>query len=778
MYNADINSVIISGLRCLSNEQSLQQCRYDDHINCASFKDIEIDCRFPIYQKSLYKVVDDTKLAAPPQIMRTSTPSADFESFEGIVEKKTGMTYRRVCGGSEFTAQEARLFCEALGFSGALASIKHSSEYRQLGVSPKLETRVKIMCRGHEKFIGSCRSVLTKSCLDDAALSCENIDPAQIRLSDEVEGLVEIYHKNEWGTICDVNFTVVEAKVICKTLGFNPEFSKVGYKKNVPGKPRNIWLSGVKCNGPERAIEQCEHNIWGDAGGCEHDNDVFIHCTGNGQWSVWSEFTNCSKMCGMGERTRFRICNNVPPSSREATCEGKGNETERCNTQRCPNPIDGQWSEWNITSQCSVTCGGGTLVRERKCNNPTAMYGGLACEGASLDNYKCNSNPCPAPGQCVINEVLVKAVEASGEGIHERPTCNCNCSVVCSKVYSKSVWGFWSAYSGCSHPCVQGFKRRTRMCHGKTVNGKETKGECEGKSQEEKPCSTSETCYDAYSNKESCHKGSPSRLMRSTAKDAVPHSHPWIASFYLNNATEHVCSGALINEEWVITAAQCFYDSRDKCLAEHAWTIRLGKHNRIIQDPDEDNQSPAKIYIHPKFQPRFANTPGLYDYDIALVRLPRKVKIGTAIQPVCIHEENLLNYTGAPVTCISAGFSTLAAQRLLTIKTLESNLVQHKTKPISIEECSKQLWMRNKVSPRAICTGIPIAEPNCVGDAGSPLVCDISGSLYLTGVSTYPDGCSITRRYGIYTNVYPMLCWIQETIQDETIFVDKLKATL
>lgn len=49
-------------------------------------------------------------------------------------------------------------------------------------------------------------------CLSDSRISLSGG-------SDEGRGTIQIYHENQWGTICDDGFDVHAAKVICKMIG-------------------------------------------------------------------------------------------------------------------------------------------------------------------------------------------------------------------------------------------------------------------------------------------------------------------------------------------------------------------------------------------------------------------------------------------------------------------------------------------------------------------------------------------------------------------------------
>ena len=41
-----------------------------------------------------------------------------------------------------------------------------------------------------------------------------------------------------------------------------------------------------------------------------------------------------------------------------------------------------------------MTCGGGTINRQRTCDNPPPVHGGLACQGPGSKQAACNMPPC------------------------------------------------------------------------------------------------------------------------------------------------------------------------------------------------------------------------------------------------------------------------------------------------------------------------------------------------------------------------------------------------
>ena len=101
----------------------------------------------------------------------------------------------------------------------------------------------------------------------------------------------------------------------------------------------------------------------------------------------WSEWTDCSKSCGTGEKSRKRSL-----LSTNATCNLTLSEKEFCNIQCCP--VDGKWSPWSTWSNCSATCGTGLQKRSRVCNYPSPSCIGNPCEGKDEEVDFCILPPC------------------------------------------------------------------------------------------------------------------------------------------------------------------------------------------------------------------------------------------------------------------------------------------------------------------------------------------------------------------------------------------------
>ena len=64
--------------------------------------------------------------------------------------------------------------------------------------------------------------------------------------------------------------------------------------------------------------------------------------------------------------------------------------------------VDGYWAGWGSWQTCSVTCGGGTQIRERTCTNPAPQHGGAICVGLGSSDQDCNTQVCISEYQISI----------------------------------------------------------------------------------------------------------------------------------------------------------------------------------------------------------------------------------------------------------------------------------------------------------------------------------------------------------------------------------------
>ena len=59
----------------------------------------------------------------------------------------------------------------------------------------------------------------------------------------------------------------------------------------------------------------------------------------NGAWSAWLSWGTCSVTCDIGKKTRYRNCNEPPPSSGGSACPGNSIEQSTCYPLICPSKI-------------------------------------------------------------------------------------------------------------------------------------------------------------------------------------------------------------------------------------------------------------------------------------------------------------------------------------------------------------------------------------------------------------------------------------------------------
>ena len=97
---------------------------------------------------------------------------------------------------------------------------------------------------------------------------------------DNARGRVEVYYDDTWGTVCDDNWDINDAHVVCRQLGFHVAADAYGSARYGQGTGL-ILLDDVDCLGNESSLLSCRHRGVG-IHNCDHRKDASVLCRKNG----------------------------------------------------------------------------------------------------------------------------------------------------------------------------------------------------------------------------------------------------------------------------------------------------------------------------------------------------------------------------------------------------------------------------------------------------------------------------------------------------------------
>ena len=93
-----------------------------------------------------------------------------------------------------------------------------------------------------------------------------------------LEGRVEIFLVGQWGSVCDSNWDLADATVVCHQLGY---LIAVGAPRSAAFGAGSgpSWYSNMRCAGTEMNLAECRRSVHYFGSACSHSQDAGVECS-------------------------------------------------------------------------------------------------------------------------------------------------------------------------------------------------------------------------------------------------------------------------------------------------------------------------------------------------------------------------------------------------------------------------------------------------------------------------------------------------------------------
>nr|XP_014352553.1 PREDICTED: antigen WC1.1-like isoform X2 [Latimeria chalumnae] len=259
----------------------------DPTVGCRGSESKLTDCKSNGQQNTECKVIICSEHKEVRLTGGTNTCSGRVE-----VRYQNETSWSTVCA-ENFDSNVAKAVCRGLE-CGLPQSVLVKAEFGE-GVDEILNHE--FQCKGSESHLTFCTTspVTKQSCShkNDVGLICLGYkDYRLVNGSNDCSGRVELQYQDTWGSVCDREWDLQDADVLCQQ-------SNCGYAIATPGGATfgegngTIWADEFQCKGNESSLWECPIKP-SPYHSCTHKNDAGVICLGYRHFRLVNGSNDCS----------------------------------------------------------------------------------------------------------------------------------------------------------------------------------------------------------------------------------------------------------------------------------------------------------------------------------------------------------------------------------------------------------------------------------------------------------------------------------------------------
>lgn len=528
------------------------------------------------------------------------------------------------------------------------------------------------------------------------------------------EGRIEITAFDRTGYICDDKFSILDAAVVCKELGFplgaldikgNSHFAK-----DIEENTTFYLMDDLTCTGNESTILDCDFNGWG------------VHDCGN------------KEIAGV-------IC--------KTTQEKCDEDFWKCDTGNECIPIpfvcDGLNDCIDDSDEAAHHCEAPTVVRLVNGSSPNRgrieirhnnIWGTVCDDDFNEDAAKVVCQYLGYKGHAIV---VKDGYFGSGEGPIWLDQVRCFGNE--STLDQCTHWN-WGEHN-CDHTEDVGV-----ICTNDKKPSRNEYNVIKPKKMSESLPILPNTC--GYRKDNIFLKKDDIHMRVVTGSKANPGDYPWQVSIRVNRGKtpSHWCGGVIISNQWVLTAAHCLSG-----YSKGVYILTAGDYDVNKDEGTEQNVFIDEFFIHEMYQKGHQ-----MNNDIALIKLKGNgFNLNQDVQPICLPEQDI-NYAET-LNCTISGFGSTQSGSKVSSKILMAAWI-----PIQKPEiCKMPHIYGDNIQEGMFCAGsLEEGADSCDGDSGGPLACLNNGLFTLYGITSWGHHCGYANKPGVYVKVAFYRTWIDE----------------